>query len=103
MYQQLTMVAATAYNWIPDIRSNQIYFTPVGVIFAATLIFFFVILVYKSRAKLTPDLLVKLGLICVLFVPFFLPRMHDRYFYPADVLSIIFYLCFFIPNTFSCP
>ena len=101
MYQQLTMDAATAYNWLPDIRSNQIYFTSVAVIFTATLSFFFAAVVYKSRAKLTADLMIKLGLVSVLFVPFFLPKMHDRYFYPADVLSIVF--AFFFPEYFFVP
>jgi Gpi18-like mannosyltransferase len=101
LYQQLTMVAATAYNWIPDYGLTQRFFTPVAVIFTSMLGFFFAILVYKSRAKLTPELMIKLGLICVLFVPFFLPRMHDRYFYPADVLSIVF--AFFYPDYFLVP
>ena len=98
MYPKLTNFAASAYNWIPDVRSNWIFFTPVAVIFTAMLSFFFAVLIYKSHAKLTPDLLVKLGLISVLFVPFFLPKMHDRYFYPADVLSIVF--AFFYPEYF---
>jgi Gpi18-like mannosyltransferase len=101
LYQQLTMVAATAYTWIPDIRPEQIFFTPVGITFTAMLSFFFAVLVYKSRAKLTPSLLIKLGLVSVLFVPFFLPRMHDRYFYPADVFSIVF--AFFYPEYFLVP
>jgi Gpi18-like mannosyltransferase len=101
LYQQLSMVAATAYTWIPDTRVNQIFFTPVAITFTAMLSFFFAILVYKSRVKLTPALLTKLALISVLFVPFFLPRMHDRYFYPADVLSIIF--AFFYPEYFFVP
>jgi len=98
LYQQLTMVAATAYTWLPEMHLTERYFTPVAIIFTTTLSFFFAILVYKSRAKLTPGLLVKLALVSVLFVPFFLPRMHDRYFYPADVLSIIF--AFYYPRYF---
>ena len=81
--------------------SNQIYFTSVAVIFTGTLSFFFAAVVYKSRAKLTADLMIKLGLVSVLFVPFFLPKMHDRYFYPADVLSIVF--AFFFPEYFFVP
>jgi len=101
LYQQLTIVAATAYNWMPDYGLTQRYFTPVAILFTTMLGFFFAILVYKGRAKLTPELIIKLGLVCVLFVPFFLPRMHDRYFYPADVLSIVF--AFFYPDYFLVP
>jgi len=33
--------------------------------------------------------LIGLATTSVLFVPFVLPRMHDRYFFAADVLSIV--------------
>lgn len=100
-YQLLAMTAATAYTWIPDTGLTQKYFTFTGVVFAASLSFIFSILIYKSKAKLTNALLLKLALLSVLFVPFFLPKMHDRYFYPADVLSIIF--AFYFPEYFFVP
>jgi len=46
-------------------------------------------------------LLLKLALVSVLFIPFFLPKMHDRYFYPADVISIIY--AFYFPQYFFVP
>lgn len=33
------------------------------------------------------------ALLSVLLVPYFLPGMHERYFYPADLVSLI-YACF---------
>ena len=39
--------------------------------------------------------------LCLLFaigIPFFLPHMHERYFYAADILSLI--LAFSVPLTF---
>jgi Gpi18-like mannosyltransferase len=39
--------------------------------------------------------------ISVATMPFLLPKMHDRYFYPADVFSII--LAFFIPQFWFIP
>lgn len=40
--------------------------------------------------------LVTAALSSVLIVPYFLPGMHERYFYPADLLSLIF--AFFVPR-----
>jgi Gpi18-like mannosyltransferase len=100
-YQLLEMTAATVYTWMPDVGLTQKYFTFTGVVFAASLSFIFAILIFKSKVKLTNALLLKLALVSVLFVPFFLPKMHDRYFFPADVISIIF--AFYFPEFFFVP
>jgi len=100
-YQLLEMSAPTVYTWLPDNGLTQRFFTVTGVIFTAMLGLMFSYSIYKSEAKLTVPLLLKLSLVCVLFVPFFLPKMHDRYFYPADVLSIIY--AFFFPQYFFVP
>jgi Gpi18-like mannosyltransferase len=34
--------------------------------------------------------LVSMALLSVLVVPFFLPGMHERYFFPADVLAVVY-------------
>ena len=100
-YQLLEMSAPTVYTWLPDVGLTQRFFTVTGVIFTAMLGFVFAVLIYKSQAKLTVPLLLKLALVSVLFVPFFLPKMHDRYFYPADVISLIY--AFYFPQYFFVP
>ena len=100
-YQLLQMSAPTVYTWMPDNGLTQRFFTVTGVIFTAMLGLIFAFFVYRSSAKLTVPLLLKLALLSVLFVPFFLPKMHDRYFYPADVISIIY--AFFFPQYFFVP
>ncbi len=50
---------------------------------------------------LTDDMVVSLALLSVLFVPYILPYMHERYFYPADILSVIF--AFYFPEKFYVP
>ncbi|MGE5074154.1 MAG: hypothetical protein ACM3MF_12055 [Anaerolineae bacterium] len=100
-YQLLQMSAPTVYTWMPDVGLTQRFFTLTGVIFTATLGFLFALLIYKSQAPLSVPLLLKLALVCVLFMPFFLPKMHDRYFYPADVIAILY--AFFFPQYFFVP
>ena len=46
-------------------------------------------------------LLLELCLISVMLMPFVLPKMHERFFYPADVLSIV--LVFYRPRLFLVP
>lgn len=38
---------------------------------------------------LTNAMLLKFALLFALLVPFLLPHMHERYFYPADVLAVV--------------
>jgi Gpi18-like mannosyltransferase len=47
------------------------------------------------------EIIVKLALISVLLTPFLLPKMHDRYFYPADIISIIY--AFYFPRFYYVP
>ncbi len=44
------------------------------------------------RAPHRADILVFLSVWCVLLIPLFLPRMHERYFYLADILSVVYAL-----------
>lgn len=100
-YQSLQMHAPTAYAWMPDYGLTQRFFLPAGVVFTAALGFALSMLFYKSRAAVSDDLLLRLALLCFLLVPFFLPKMHDRYFYAADVLAILF--AFYFPKYFFVP
>jgi len=58
-------------------------------------------MIYKSQVELTSSLLIELSLISVIIMPLVLPKMLDRYFYPADVLSILF--AFYFPSYFYIP
>ncbi|HEY5984506.1 MAG TPA: hypothetical protein VIU38_13660 [Anaerolineales bacterium] len=100
-YQLLQMSAATAYAWLPDFGLTQRFFTFAGVVFAASLGFALSILIYRTRASISDGLLLKLALLCCVLVPFFLPKMHDRYYYAADVLAILF--AFYFPRYFFVP
>jgi Gpi18-like mannosyltransferase len=72
-YDMLTLRAPNFYQWLPD---NKQLFETSGIIFA-------------------------LALVSVLLVPYALPHMHERYFFPADVISIIY--AFYFPRRFYVP
>ncbi len=98
-YQGLVNNGTSAYTWMP-LADYKTWFLP-GVIFAAVLCLAYVFIVYKSRIKLQEKHIMQLALASLLIVPFFLPKTHDRYFYPADVLSIAF--GFYFPGFFYVP
>ena len=98
-YPLLTLNAPTLYAWLP--ASLYIVLYPAGVIWAVSQVFLYILAVFKSRANLSQGLILNLGILAVLLVPFILPKMHERYFYPADLLSIAF--GFFFPGYFFIP
>lgn len=55
----------------------------------------------KDRVPLDRERIAFLALISVAHVPFLLPKMHERYFYPADVLSLV--VAFLTPELWFVP
>lgn len=91
--------APSLYNWLPQSKYAVLF--PYGLALFAGVCGVFLWVVQKSRVKLSRALIIQLALTSVLVLPFFLPKMHDRNFYPADVISIIF--GFYFPNLFIVP
>ena len=59
-------------------------------IFAAFLFMLLVLAVcFVFRRRLTDRLILAAALLLAIGIPYFLPHMHDRYFYVADVLSLM--------------
>jgi Gpi18-like mannosyltransferase len=88
-YEAITMNAPSVYAWLPQTKQvfNLLYVP--GVIAGAVAAFFVVVLIYEGRRRLTRALLLQLALLSVIVIPFFLPKMHERYFFPADLISFV--------------
>jgi Gpi18-like mannosyltransferase len=91
---RLTWRAPNLYNWLPLGHSGLLF--PAGMIFAAGIALLFCGVTYKSRVQSSPRLVIGLALFSVLIMPYVLPGMHERYFFAADVLAIIF--AFYLPR-----
>ena len=97
----LSMSAPNLFQLMPVPLKQLLPWQHAGVIIAlgGVLILSFVVLI--SKRKITNEIILKLALVLVLIVPFLLPEMHDRYFYLADVLSLIY--AFYFPKYFYVP
>jgi Gpi18-like mannosyltransferase len=95
----LTLNAPSFYQWLPANAPD--YWKWVGILLAVMLIALVGILILKSKQQLTPAILLKVTLVFALAIPFLLPEMHERYFYLADVVSIIY--AFYFPRSFYIP
>ena len=96
--RRLTMQAPNLYQWVPEdwLPAYPLFFLAAGLLFVGV-----GFVVRRSGARLTPEHLVLLATFSVLLVPFVLPKMHDRYFFPADVFSVI--LAFYRPRYWYAP
>lgn len=101
-YGRLTMDAANLYQWFPDGPGTSWYpLWPVGAALAVALVWGISSLVARSREEITPDRIALLAAFSVLVVPFFLPKMLDRYFFPAEVFAVV--LAFWRPRRWFAP
>ena len=94
LFLQLTINAPNMYSWFPIDAYDYLHLA--SMIFGISVIFFYVATAYKSKVALTTPLLVYLAQASVLLVPYFLPKMHERYFFVSDVISIVF--AFYFPK-----
>jgi Gpi18-like mannosyltransferase len=96
-YKDLTLNAPTLYQWLP----NDLLFEKPGLVLAALLAGLLCLVSWRSAVPLDGEMIVKLSLVSVLLLPFTLPHMHERYFFAADVISIIY--AFYSPKRFFIP
>jgi len=102
---RLTLSAPNLYQWIPldstVVAANAKLLINGGFVFALSAVFLLRYLIYKSEAELNEAFIIKCSLVLSLLVPFVLPEMHERYFFMADVVSIIY--AFYFPRFFYFP
>lgn len=93
-YNTLTMGLPNLYTWFPTdapefVGTAAIYFA--GAVVLATLVY-----LCRKRFAMTKEMVLALSLFYVMLLPYILPYMHERYFYPADILSVAF--AFYYPE-----
>lgn len=93
VYHQLTLNFSNLYQWlpaqVPGFKEAGLWF---GLAVAAGVCF----VGARASAAFDSRTNVLFALWCAVLLPFVLPGMHDRYFFPADVLAIAY--AFFDPR-----
>ena len=99
LYQKLSMNAPNLYYLMPD----GFYSAGVvaGSLLTVVLSVGYAVLPRKRRAAWSDSFLLLAATVSLAAVPFVLPKMHDRYFFPADVLSIA--LALVVPRLWFVP
>lgn len=99
-YQALSLNAPNMYRWIWQQELYSVVL-PIGLLFALTVVVILCLAVYRSSVKLNKEIIIQLAMISVFIMPYCLPKMHERYFFAADVVSIIF--GFYFPKYWLIP
>jgi Gpi18-like mannosyltransferase len=94
----LTLNAPNLYQWLPN---NPGLFEKPGITLAALLTGLLCLVCWRSTVPPDREVIIKLSLVLSLILPFTLPHIHERYFFVADVVSIIY--AFYSPKRFFVP
>lgn len=86
-YPKITFNAPTVWRLFGNVGFE--YFSSVAIMLAGIAAISLIYLVYKQQINLTNSSILELFYISSILIPFILPRMHERYFYIADVLSVL--------------
>ncbi|WAC55410.1 hypothetical protein [Gordonia sp. SL306] len=96
-YQQLTLGAANLYQLIP-ISGDATWLAHLGIAAAAAVIVVFLAWSVWKKPEVTPTSILVVATASSVIVPFLLPAMHDRYFFTAEILSVV--MAFYLPLRF---
>lgn len=87
---RLTLNAPSLYALIPyDMEVDAALWSKVGVLAAFVFVLALLAWLFFFRKRLTDGQLLTAALILAVGVPLLLPHMHDRYFFLADALSVV--------------
>ncbi|MCL1829329.1 MAG: conjugal transfer protein TraL [Oscillospiraceae bacterium] len=69
--------------------ADAAYFSKLGIAAATAFVLLFLAYLYMNRKRTGNEAILTSFLIFAVCIPFLLPHMHDRYFFIADVVSLI--------------
>ncbi len=95
----LTHNAATLYVFVPKSAYSWLFWP--AVLGAIGIFMLWVVITWRTARRRDVPAVILIALVCVTLVPFLLPNMRDRYFYPADTLAMI--LAFMVPSLWVFP
>jgi Gpi18-like mannosyltransferase len=98
--RKLACSAPTLYQWLPDGQYVDL-FVSFGTALALAVGLGIASMALVSQRRLTAKILLQMALALTLVVPFVTTKMQDRYFFPADVLSVVY--AFYNPKRFYIP
>ncbi len=91
-YPYLSLNAPSFWCLIDNQYFHDLY--PAALLLSASLVLLVIYCFLRRSRRLDSDALIELSLIFSLMIPWLLPKMHERYFYLAEMLSILYAACY---------
>jgi len=86
----LTMNAPSVFAFLPyGFQPETGLASKLGIAAAFLLVLILLGLLFQKRKQINPQLLLTAAAVLAIGVPLLLPSMHERYFFPADVITLI--------------
>jgi Gpi18-like mannosyltransferase len=97
-YPFLTLNAANIYQFLP--QAPYEIFVKAGIVLTVLSCVIFGIFLFEKASKksISDKLILTVALFSLIMIPFLLPKMHERYFFAADLVSIVW--VFYFPRKF---
>jgi len=90
-YSELNMNIANIWRLAGNVPYEN--FLVVGLCIAALAVLGLIYFTYVNRERLVSNVnFIRLAYLFVIIMPFLLPKMHDRYYFLADVMSVLVFL-----------
>lgn len=91
-YKEVTLNAGSFYALIFTNFKEENFISAFALFLAIAIIGTYIFLIYRSKEKFSNKTWVKIALVFAMIFPYFLPHMHERYFYIVDVLICVYAL-----------
>lgn len=98
-YSGISLNAPNLYIFIEGNTGSAL--STAAIFLCGGLVLLFLYLLYLQNTPVTKTEIVRVALFFALLLPYFLPHMHERYFYVADILAILY--AFACPQRFYLP
>ncbi|MFC0539905.1 glycosyltransferase 87 family protein [Kutzneria chonburiensis] len=94
-FDLLTLNAPNVYQYLgTSVTSSAIRIT--GILVTGFLVLALIVAVWWRRVEMSSTRIILAATVSVLLVPYFLPAMHERYFFLADALTVV--AAFYLPR-----
>lgn len=91
-YKQLTLNAGSFYALIFTNFKTEEFISAFSIFLAIAIIGSYIFFIYRAKQNFDKKTWLKITLLFALVFPYFLPHMHERYFYIADIIVVIYAL-----------
>ena len=93
-YVYLSLNAPTIYAFVyPSMVTNSSVekeLVPAATVIGLAAITIICVFIFLTHKDIQNEEIIKIAYMLALFAPFMLPKMHDRYFYLAEVLAVLY-------------